>query len=303
MDTAAPTLTFGPLTAEAVGILLKEAVRRAIQAIRSELFVFEATLKTGGAKLGPDYVTTADIRAQAIFAKLFSECFPGWGVVGEESLFVDCTLPGVTWFLTVDPLDGTNAMVRRQSHGIGVMVSMVMDGRIVSAWVGDVMTEEIYGYRAGSEKVHRISGFNHAERLVIDESRPLETQNVVLTDKPSRYGPLTRLLTGIDGAVSPFKGVEVSGGSIGVLVARLWKSEVGAVVMTPHEQPPWDFTPVLGISRHLGFVFLAADPATGRFTLADPQPSMRAQPMSELLIIHGSRAADFLRWQDGLAGR
>lgn len=300
METIVDTMTFGALTGEAVGIILKEAVRRAIKIIRAERFAFEVTEKFGGYKDGRDFVTSADFKAEKMFARLFRECFPGFGVVSEEGLSVPCTMTGRLCYFTLDPLDGSNAMVRRQSHGIGVMLALVADGRIVAAFVGDVMTEEIYGYRPGSRRVHRISHFDHAEELKIDEERPLVDQVIVLTDnKPGNYPSMARLLAGITGAASPFRGVEISGGSIGVLMARLWKSEVGAVLMGSHAQPPWDFTPILGISRHMGFVFMTVDPATGTFALVDPRPAVEPQPMGSLLVIHGSRASDLLAWQAG----
>ena len=49
-------------------------------------------------------------------------------------------------YITVDPLDGTKAFIRRQSHGVGTMVAMVEEGQVVSAYVGDVNTQEIYGF-------------------------------------------------------------------------------------------------------------------------------------------------------------
>ena len=55
----------------------------------------------------------------------------------------------------------TMAFVRRQSHGVGTMVEQ---GRVVSAYVGDINTQEIYGYRPGSRAVHRITEYETSKR-------------------------------------------------------------------------------------------------------------------------------------------
>ena len=72
---------------------------------------------------------------------------------------------GAGTFFTVDPLDGTKAFVRRQSHGVGTMVALVEQGRVVSAYVGDINTQEIYGYRPGSRAVHRITEYETSEMM------------------------------------------------------------------------------------------------------------------------------------------
>jgi fructose-1,6-bisphosphatase/inositol monophosphatase family enzyme len=59
---------------------------------------------------------------------------------------------GGNLLLTVDSLDGTKAYVRKQFHGIGTMVSLVCDCNVIAAYVGDLMTQEIYGFRPASPK-------------------------------------------------------------------------------------------------------------------------------------------------------
>src|SRR5579859_2572474 len=114
---------YGEANGYLIGLAMKEAVRRSIEVIRTQQFVFEATSKT--TDYNPDkedFVTTADKAAQAVYVKLLRESFPGYGIVAEEDdLSVQCTLPGVNLWFTVDPLDGTKAFMRRQSHGIGTM--------------------------------------------------------------------------------------------------------------------------------------------------------------------------------------
>ena len=109
-----------------------------------------------------DVVTDADHDAHAIYLKLLRECFPGIAIIAEEE---EAEGGEPETYFTVDPLDGTKAFVRRQSHGIGTMISLVDRGQVIAAYVGDVMTQEVFGFRPGSPHVHRISEFDRGERL------------------------------------------------------------------------------------------------------------------------------------------
>ena len=131
-----------------VGLAMKEMVRRAIKAIREQRFVFDAQQKKSLGSSSDDLVTTADQQAQEIYLRVIRRCFPGFGIIAEEDgLRVPCTLPDRRLYFTVDPLDGTKAFARRQSAGVGTMVALVEEGRVLAAYVGDVMTQEIYGFR------------------------------------------------------------------------------------------------------------------------------------------------------------
>lgn len=273
---------FGSINGHLIGIAMKEMVRRAIILIRAQRFIFEAQ-----GKGVDDFVTTADRGAQEVYAKLIRESFPQFGVVGEEdNLSIPCSVPGHDVWFTVDPLDGTKAFVRRQSHGIGTMISLVVDGQVVAAYVGDVMTQEVYGYRPGSEAVYRISDFGNAEKLVIDPEKGLSDQYLLLRHAPSDYSPAVRRLM----ETNAFKGIEVTGGSIGVKMARLWKGEVGAAIMRPYADTPWDKCPVMGISAKLGFKFLEIDPESGVLSEQNWTPSKGvAHSLKEVLAVHESR--------------
>ncbi len=254
-------MEYGELNGHSVGIIMKEMIRRAITAIRRERFLFEATHKENAYKAGgkEDFVTTADKAAQRIYVKTIQECFPQYGIVAEEDeLKVACTHPLLNIFFTIDPLDGTKAFMRRQSHGVGTMISLVCNGKVIAAGVGDVMTEEIYYFRPGSDKVHRLSEFNQAEVLTIDPDWSLREQYVLLGDDPQIHSPFVVDLIHPTG--SAFKDIEVSGGSIGIRMARLWKGEVGAVILRPGYEMPWDVNPIIGISQQLGFDFWALPP-------------------------------------------
>ena len=175
---------------------------------------------------------------------------PWRGLIGEEGLNVPCKLETPT-YITIDPLDGTRAFIRRQSHGVSTMIALVQNEQVISAWIGDTNTQEIYGYRQKSDDVHRITELDISENLSkLDRSIPL-----------SKFCILMRSAS--EGENDHFKNIEnlfirtlVDGSSIGTWFARLWKGEVGALHMGPGNETPWDSTPVIGISQKLGFVFL-----------------------------------------------
>jgi hypothetical protein len=74
------------LNGHAVGIILKELVRRAMTIIRNERQVFEATAKQGHTGNMDDVFTSADTKAQEVYIKSLRECFPDCAIVAEEGL-------------------------------------------------------------------------------------------------------------------------------------------------------------------------------------------------------------------------
>ncbi len=279
----------GELNDHATAIVLKELVRRAIVKIRAMRFSFEAHDKPS-LTADADFVTDADKLAQAIYVRSLVECFPGYGIVAEEDgLRRPCTLPVDNAYFTVDPLDGTKAFIRGQSHGVGTMISLTVNGRIVCAYVGDINTGEIYGYRAGSDKVFRITPQESAQHLAIDTERPLAAQYLMLRDPVAKHSAAVQTL-----ANGPaFKNHEIGGGSIGISLARLWKGEVGGAVLLPRNETPWDRNPVVGISDRLGFVFLSINAASGSVSQIPMEPIRETIVFhNETLIIHRSRLAE-----------
>ncbi|MCA9514037.1 MAG: hypothetical protein KC635_03760 [Myxococcales bacterium] len=288
---------YGPLNGHSVGTLMKEAVRRAIEAIRGHRFTFEATAKGRRADGKHTFVTTADHAAQRVFVKLLREWFPTYGIVAEEGeLSVPCTHPKHDLWFTVDPLDGTRAFMRRQSHGIGTMISLVRDGEVVGACVGDVMTQEVYSARPDGRSVHRVSEFGIAERLYILEGRTLADQWLLLRERPHNHSTLVRSM--VDNEASPlFAAVESSGGgSIGIAMARLWKGEVGGAILGPIPRAtPWDFYPIMALCARLGFDFWAIEGT--RVWRWLPEVDKAGTPVPhEVLVIHRSRAPELEAW-------
>ncbi len=274
---------FGPMNGHAAGIVMKELVRRAMSVIRAERFAFEAKAKLGHTGELDDMLTSADGRAQEIYLKLLQECFPLCGIVAEEDELSILPKQGCTAYFTVDPLDGTKAYVRRQSHGVGTMIALVDNGKIIAVYIGDANTLEIYGFRPGSDNVHRISEFDFPELLTIDTSTRLSEQYILLREPERKHSEAAqRVITG------KFKSSLCDGSSIGTWMARLWKREVGGVLLPASYETPWDSTPTNSISEKMGFVFM--QPTVDGWEQVEIKPSMKKYHRDhEVLIIHSSR--------------
>ncbi len=279
------------LNEHAVGIILKELVRRALTIIRNERFAFEATAKNGyGEEEMNDLFTTADTKAQAIYEKSLRECFPDFGIIGEESLNKKCEIVGRDIYFTVDPLDGTRAFVRKQSHGISTMISLVVDTEVVSAWIGDVNTLEVYGYRPNTNSVHRISAFDVSQHLN-DINRKIDIKESFLLRRnfPKNTSELE------DKTNKLFKDIHIDGGSIGTWFSRLWKGEMNVLLLDPSFETPWDSTPIYGISKKLGFVFLKPDESGEKWMEYDSGLTKEIYKREfPTLVIHKDILNDFL---------
>lgn len=278
--------TYGILTASLVGVAMKEMVRRAIGEIRRQRFIFEAQVKTSYSGENTDLVTSADREAQRIYLKMLRECFPGFGIIAEEDDLKEPSRHERGLLFTLDPLDGTKAFGRRQSTGVGTMIALLEAQEVLAAYVGDVMTQEIYGYRPESAHVHRISEFETGETMVIQE-RPLKSSPLLSRQAPWEFawemGDFTR---------THFKDLDVEGGSIGISFARLWKQEVTGILMGPSFETPWDSAPIIGISRKLGFVFLRRG-ASGWEEFDFPPPTQGVTRRDfDLLVVHRQHQAE-----------
>jgi fructose-1,6-bisphosphatase/inositol monophosphatase family enzyme len=285
-------MEFGPINPHIVGIVMKEAVRRAIAAIRARRFLFEVHAKLDHRGDLNDVVTNADHDAQAIYLKLLRECFPGVAIIAEEDERAAAAGGEPETYFTVDPLDGTKAFVRRQSHGIGTMISLVERGHVIAAYVGDVMTQEVFGFRPGSANVHRISEFDRGERLRIDPDLRLAKQYLLLRAAPHRYPPVLQALAGGRDSRGHFRQIEVESGSIGTSMARLWKGEVGGAALLPAQETPWDISPLIGISRKLGFVFLRVTEGGRLLAYEPPVSAVTYRRPYAVLVVHETRLGE-----------
>lgn len=288
MKPTKETLDFGVMNKHAIGIIMKELVRRAIEDIRNQMHSFEVTQKQGYRGQMDDMFTTADTHAQQVYIRSIMECFPQWGIIAEEQGHRRLCADGSGFFFSVDPLDGTRAFVRQQSHGIGTMLSLSRNDEFIAAFIGDVNTREIYGFRPLSSSVHRISQFNVGRRLQ-HKPRPLRDQYVLLRNPADEHTAYVKWL------INNFKSNLVDGGSIGIWMARLWKGEVGAVILQPAMETPWDSNPVNAITERLGFVFLRPGPQTSEWVQFTPKPITEVYERDhEVLIVHRENMAEVL---------
>ncbi len=244
---------FGELTSKAVGVLLKEMVRRAIETIKASQFSFEAKEKTNPLSGNGDIVTSVDLEVQKLYLHLIQTCLPDFGIIAEEdSLRID---EHKRFCLTIDPLDGTRAFIRGQSHGVGTMIALLDGDKISSAYIGDVNTKEIFGYRPNGTKVHHVSQYNVGRELLADATIKLADQHLLTRFSPTSFSESIRRFFKIDSRKSLFEGFEIGSGSIGMEFTRLWKREVGGILIRPLTVTPWDFNPIVGISENLGYKF------------------------------------------------
>lgn len=275
-------LNLGSMNGPSVGIILKEVVRRAMVAIRNERSVFEVRSKEGHSGEMDDVFTSADRKAQDIYQRVLSECFPSCGIVAEEGNLAVLPRDGCTAYFTVDPLDGTKAYIRRQSNGVGTMAALVEQGQVISAYVGDVFPGEIYGYRPGSDKVHCITNLDVAQAMEFHRPLQVGVSYVLLRDPPTKYSALARKFV-----EKYFGNHENYGGSIGTWMTHLWKRVNAAVIIPPSYETPWDSTPIIGISRKLGYLFFRPSSEVDRWEQFEPQVlPAKYRREHEMLVIH-----------------
>lgn len=284
-------MQYGLHTDHSVGIILKEIVRRAIVVARNHLMTFQVSAKVGYDGTSEDFFTNADQEAQALIVKLLKENFPEYGIIGEEGGEYYFPLNAKGYF-TIDPIDGTKAYMRRQSHGVSVMIAMVqfqLDGKrtVEAVYIGDVNTHEIFGYRPGSHKVHRISEYEVSEVLPSAPTSQLFAGYALLRDPVTRFKsfPLVRRTT------ERFANYLVDGSSIGTWFTRLWKGEVAALLMPPGFETPWDGTPCVGISGKLRYQYFRPSDDRSRWMEYWPKLLQKSETRDfDTLVIHRDHA-------------
>ncbi len=281
-----------------MGVLLKDVVRRAIITIRRERLGFTVFEKIHGENKSKDkrrdLTTSADLAAQRLYIDVLKKSFPGYGIVAEEKNLSVNPKKGLVpeRHFTVDPLDGTRAFERRQSDGVGTMVALVAgrdkNSHIEAAWVGDVNTQEMYGYSGEKSDVYRVHDFFEEEKLSVNTKKKLSEQYAI-----SRV-PIEKLTNPFRELFSRhlFRSYHITNGSIGTTMARLWKGEVGGYILSPNYIEPWDEAPIWGISKKLGFVFLKWDDKKNNFIEEDWQFRKKTYGRPyELLVIHKANVA------------
>lgn len=295
---------FGPLNPHTVGLVMKECVRRAMLEIATQRIVFTSEVKHTDYKAGEDLVTSADYAAQKIYLKILDENFPLAGIIAEENFSRKCSDPNHNYYFTVDPLDGTKAYGRKQSHAVSTMIAFVFDGVVEGVTIGDPNTLEIFHSRPGADSVHRIYSFENSQKLIVDTKRSLSSQYLQLRCDPRKLSSLSQNLASAVKGPNLFLDIEVMGGSIGFTFTRLWKGEVGGVLMekSTGQQTPWDTCPVFGLSKKMGYVFYEIiDSKLVPYTFEPSEDMIKIG--NELLCIHESRVEELMEWREVFVNR
>lgn len=283
-------------------LVAPDVVREVMAYIREERFSFVPEDK-GGLDGGADVVTNIDKGAQERYLERLSALFPTFGFIGEENgLNKKCRYKGHDVYWVTDPIDGTKAFCRRQSHGIGTMLALVANGKVVASFIGDVCTGELYAYGPEDAGAWRYDPSGSRTALGSVPEKPLTQQFVLLEQRPELHTSTMQLMISLPAKGGLFRDIEIDKGSIGIRMARLWKGEIGAQVCRPNYDTPWDNTPLIGFCKQLDFVFLRQD-GSRRFVEFEPKllKSPRKVP-HETLIIHRSRLDDLRRWEKELRG-
>jgi fructose-1,6-bisphosphatase/inositol monophosphatase family enzyme len=306
------------------GVALKEYLRRAVLLIDAGLLTFSASAKAGDPNRPDDVVTDIDHKVEEKLLIWFLETFPGAGIIAEEPsslealrarfpnrsfenvaekyLHLLCVvegLGGVRLYLVLDPIDGTKAFTRRERRGVASQVALVAyigdKYYVLAAFVIDAHTREIFGYRPGSDNVHRITRLETSERLNdVVGLRPLQEGLAVLRDAVDLHGSIVQRMMAPRAKGGLLKTHSIETGSMSLSYATLWTTGV-MLVTAPFGETPWDLAPNLGISLKLGFVpFIIVDDTVLPYQYPlTPEPYRRE---GEVVWLHQNQLAEFYAW-------
>jgi fructose-1,6-bisphosphatase/inositol monophosphatase family enzyme len=299
---------FTPINPHHLAVFFKDTTRRVIEEIRKSRMTFIAKEKETDSKKGIDFVTNVDTKCQEIWIKHCQEQYPFVGIIAEEigkdgkEFFLPCSSEAdKEIFFTIDPLDGTQAFIRGQSESFGTMSSLIERPLnqehfdITAACVADAMTQEIYYFRPGSEKVHRFE-IGELARKLVPNKRPLKEQYVLLRDDPRSHSEsIQRITHPKDGL---FKNIEVTSGSIGTNTAKLWKGQCGAYILQGGYDTPWDWNPVAGISKKLGFRMFELSQTKMEIVTEVPLDGIRTKTIrtNSRILIHSTKIRELTNY-------
>lgn len=268
---------------------------RAIDIIQKETANFTTKVKTSFSGKEDDLVSTADFAAQDMYQTYIEEHFPDDGIIGEE----DLNKPSKNGrYFTIDPLDGTKAFGRRQSNGVGTMIAHVDENGVVDAAViGDINTGELYFF--GPDHVPTRRRFGVESELTKVSLHKLKDVYVILKDHPEEYPLLAQDMVRQTSREGIFKDLNIESGSIGIILAKLWKDEVQLVVLKPGYDTPWDNTPFIGIHKQLDIVEIVLNPNTFDLEIVEPAlPKEIRNREYPVLIIRKQYVPELLAWAE-----
>jgi len=127
-----------------LNIMIKAARMAARKLVRDfgEVENLQVSMKGAG-----DFVSRADLRAEAIIREELTEARPNYGWLGEESEEVKGEDPTRRWI--VDPLDGTTNFLHGLPHW-AISIALEHKGQIVAAVVYDPIKDEMFTAEKGA---------------------------------------------------------------------------------------------------------------------------------------------------------
>ena len=272
-------------------------VKGAIDIAQKEAATFSRIVKTSYSGVDDDLVTSADLKIQDFHVPEIVEWDPKGGLIGEEKALRIEPEDGFQTgrYFTDDPVDGTKAFGRRQSTGVATMLAHVDNGTVDAVCLGDINTNEIYQFAPNVSPTR--TRFGVKTPLQPNTEARLDSLYVLLDNPPDNFPVvLQKMIRKEKGGV--FKDIEVTSGSIGITVARIWKGEVGMIIMRPNSfNTPWDSTPPIGMNKVLGIKHLRLDPATLEIYEFNPELPLEVRRKEYIeILVHETRAAEVMRW-------
>ncbi len=271
-------------------------VTRVLKTVKNQIISFRTWLETFDKQndyKDDDVVTTADYEAQQLYTSMIGDVRSDAGIVAEEHWLRKDPCNQDTLLYTIDPVDGTKALVRKQSDGIGTLLWVVdtAKNQIVAAYVGDIMTEEIYYYHPGTSDVYRMNLYDSDIKTQLLYQPRIKKRIQMLDD--IRHFPVW--LQNATESTGYWDSIWITNGSIGTNMARLWKGEVDAVLLKAWRVQPRDRVPCAGISDVMWYtnIHISKDNHMKPVDM-DKSWSLEAIVAPYQLIIHKNELADVL---------
>jgi len=172
-----------------LNIMIK-AARKAVRGLLrdfGEVENLQVSMKSAG-----DFVSRADLRAEAIIRETLTEARPNYGWLGEESEEVKGADPTRRWI--VDPLDGTTNYLHGLPHW-AISIALEHKGEIVAAVVYDPVKDEMFTAEKGggcwlNDSRMRVSGRKTMIEMIFATGLPFAGR----ADLPETLQDLARVL-------------------------------------------------------------------------------------------------------------
>ncbi len=156
--------------------VMTEAARKAAESLRRDFGALAALRVTE--KKPSDFVSSADLRSEAVLREALMASYPDYDLMLEES--APNAPRGERPRFIVDPLDGTTNFLHGIPH-FAVAIALEVDARVVAGVVYDVAKDEMFSVEAG--KGARLNG----APISVSTPVPLE-RAVVATGIPHHGG-------------------------------------------------------------------------------------------------------------------